>query len=215
MIDVRRPEDYNLAGRGLELQFFATDDEIQELIDVTLPSAFAPYRGMAVVMRERGDRTGYDREHVECEVGDLIRCARSQEASQVWIGSDVVTPTLASARADAAIWSLTGLIVVEPGRIWRGAIWESRIACVPSVMNLRTGAVEQNADYKRLYDLLRAAIRKRLNWSTIRVLPSGEAQESTDFWLMTDRAAAAALSSPERWAVRPGRLVQMLNRPDT
>ncbi len=173
MSELRSASEYRMAGRGVEFQFFATDREIQELIDRTLPLALAPYRGLAVALRKPADRSTYDRERVDCAIGEIIRCARAQAVGQVWIGSEALTSTMSSAVGDPSAWSLSGMISVEPGLKRRGAQEESRISCVPRVINVRTNAVEQNSEYKRLYDTLRKAIKGQLTWTTVRVRPNG------------------------------------------
>lgn len=204
MTGLRSPYEWTRVGRGSELQFFATDDEVTDILTQALPPAFAPYRVIGRVATKPPDHGSVEWRIFECDLPEAVESVRRLDAGPVWLAA-AVTPSGGPTRDDEEARSLTGLVLIDPGLVRRGAKEAARIAFVRRVRNLLSGTTEENEDYAHIWAALRAAIKSRLRWTTIHTFPDGIAREDATLKLMTDGAAEAARVTPAEWSVQPGR----------
>lgn len=176
---------------GSVLQFYATDDEVVELLEEMLLPEFAPY---ALIGQEWRDNQWHPFEFGLAEGRDAFRRGHVS----YWIRSEVLSPGLPG--TDQKRLSFSGLIEVQPGREWQGRTSDSSIAVVDRIRHMQTGEERRQPEYRRIFDRLRRAIRKRLVVRTLRTLPSGETQES---FSMTARAADAHARGEVAFDVEP------------
>jgi hypothetical protein len=176
---------------GSRLQFYATNDEVAELLEEMLLPEFAPY---AVIGQEWRD----DQWHPFEFALEQIREAFRRRHVNYWIRSDVLSPGLTG--TDEKRVSFSGLILVQPGRPWHGRIEESSIAVVDRIRHTETGEERRQPEYRRIFDRLRRSMRKRLVVKTLRTFPSGGTQES---FPMTARVADAHTRGEITFNVEP------------
>lgn len=204
MKQLRSPQEWSRVG-GSELQFFATDDELVDILDHAVPAEYAPYRGIGRAARKVPNTRTYEWSVFECALSEAVGCVRRLAVPFFWLAT-ADTPTGEATLDDEAARSFTGLIQIEPIVMRRGGgMGSGRIAYIPRARNLLTRSTEENEDYMRIWDSLRKAIKSRLTWTTIRVFPDGVARENDRHELMTDLAAEAARGAPGEWSVQPGR----------
>jgi hypothetical protein len=189
-VDGWSPDDWYRVG-GSRLQFYATDDEIAEWLEEMLPSEFAPF---AVIGQERLE----DRWHpFEFHLHAIRDAFRGQHVNY-WIRSNVLSPGLVG--TDEKRVSFSGLILVQPGRPWRGRVGDASIAVVDRIRHLETGEERRHPEYRRIFDRLRRPMRKRLVVRTLLTFPDGATEES---FPMTARAADAHRRGEIRFDVEP------------
>ena len=176
---------------GHRLQFYATDAEVAQWLRTLLPPEFAPY---AIVGQEWWDGEWVPFEY-PLERAD--ECFARHRNSNLWIRSKVLTPELP---ADEKGLSSSGLILVQLGSEWKGKLEDASIAVVSRVRR-DDGRERTNDEYRRLFERLRRAMRKRLVVRTAHTFPDGRQSESP--WRMTARAADAHVRGEVTFAAEP------------
>jgi len=199
------PREWARAGRGLETQFFATDDEIVEILETALPSASGPFHVLGHTLQQNPENGSYEHRVFTCAIDSVLEGLSRASGRLVHLGSEILGG-MAPATPETAVaaWSLAGLPLLEHGFAPRGRREGSRIAVVRTVRHVLTGDVAESP-YLPVYRSLAKEIRRRRAWSAVRRRPDGSEDEDDRLQLMTDAAAAAAIVAPEAWAVRPGR----------
>jgi hypothetical protein len=168
-------EDWERAGRGRSLQFFATDEEVERLLSDVLPEEYEPFLLVGVDVCRQGD--GYVRRPFEFKIRDF-RLALESPQGRRWsffLGSGRLTPQLRADElpADEAVFSLSGLVHLQHGRQHRGLWTESSIGVVDRVRNIDTGEVREHERYLGIYKTLESASRKILKYPAIQKFADG------------------------------------------
>jgi hypothetical protein len=178
---------------GKTLQFYATDDEIAELLLEALPDDFGPY---AVLGAEWRENQWVPHEYPLEEI--TIPFTRHRSANH-WIRSDVLSPGLTAQDETHVAWS--GLIEVQLGFVRPdGRLEEASIAIVDRIRHEHTGQERRFTEYLKIFERLRRSMRKRLVVETERVNPDGNIYGD---WPMTPRAADAHVRGEVRFYADP------------
>jgi hypothetical protein len=202
------PAVWHRAGRGMEKQFYATDEELTSIVESAVSAEGMPYRVIAAETVKRG--ASYERHVLSCTVDQVVRCCSRGGGHLAFLFSEAATSVeswTGESLSDRA--AINGLVMVQHGfRYEDGGRDASRFAITNRVRNVLTGETRETKDYLPLFLRLKRAIEKELVWSTIRPLADGtDDDEDLTLALMTDGAAEAARREPGAWVVRPGRRV--------
>src|SRR5216683_1076005 len=114
IVDTHR---WTRAGKGRELQFFASDAEVQDWLNRGLPARYAPYRLVGSdSVKEDAD---YIEQPFQCAVTDLVPCMRAGNGRRwrFWILSDHLSAGLVLERGGAVdmLCSYNGLVELQHG----------------------------------------------------------------------------------------------------
>ena len=198
---IENPDGWFRLGRGKSLQFFATDEEVQQWLNEALPSEYAPYFLVSTDLVKEGK--DYVQSPFQCDIADFLKCQREKAAKRrinFWIWSKILTPDLSLRHGTwvTAALSLNGLVHLQHGSIFapqKGAdpahtLYRdvSSIGLVHRVQHVETGEIRVYEDYLRVFEKLRRRIKKSLVYSSIMSI-DGQKEELTDFPLMTEGAA--------------------------
>ena len=193
--------EWRRLGRGKDLQFFATDDEVQDWLIKALPKKYAPYTLIGVESVKAGKI--YIREPFELDVTELKRAMHwgNKVRWQFWIRSKIITPELNFSKQMRITWvfSYTGLVELQHGsnirhyglntkELYRDA---SSIGVVDKVINDATGDIKHHKEYLRIFNSLKRQIKKRLCYSSIHTFKNGSQREDRKLQLMTEDAVQA------------------------
>lgn len=202
--------------RGKELQFFATDQEVEAWLNHALPPLYSPYQLIGV------DKVQVGQTYVEypfyCEVGSLLECMKESVAPRYnfWIWSKKLTPKLSLTPATniTRLLSFQGLVLLQhgmmlhdrtdPTRLLRRAA--SRIAIVDRIKNIVTGQIIRHDGYLEIYRALYNVISKALVYSSLVRFPDGHIEEDTRLQRMTE-GAVRSYEAGYPLMNKPGRLL--------
>ena len=179
---------------GHRLQFYATDDEITEWLQETLPGPFAPYSAIGHEWRDGSWRAS------EYPLEEIRSAVEHHERRTLWIRSEVLSPGLIS--DDTECLSFSGLIAVDLGSERDGRLDDASLSIVDRIRH-ETGRERAQSEYLRIFERLRRSMRKRLVVKTERTFPDGSVSES---WPMTARAADANVRGDVTFQARPAGL---------
>lgn len=197
-------------GRGRVLQFFATDDEVQQWLLEGLSKKWAPYTLVVV------DFTGYGESHmekgVEFGIEELKRAMYElyEVKWQFWIRSMVITPELdlSPHRRLTRMFSCIGLVELQHGSYnknrWVEGQNASSIGIVDKVINDATDKVIEHKDYLKVFNALKKRIKKDLCYSSFWKYKDGSEYEDFKSRLMTE-GAIKAYENGMKFVNRPGR----------
>jgi hypothetical protein len=194
------------SGRGKEVQFFATDDEICEMV-LALPRELHPYSLVGQITEERAGEGSASRTPFANPPATIIESLAVAGGNQVWVASSRFGHDDVSQGLGPLAWSLSGLPVLQHGFRPKGRLECSRIAIVTHVRSRESGEIEKNSAYGAVFQAMRGFIQPRLHWASVRILRDGSEDEDDSLQLMTNAAATAAREFPDEWAARPGRRV--------
>jgi hypothetical protein len=183
------------------LQFFATDDEVQEWLNHCLLPKYAPYRLIPTPQWARpGDQI---RTHA---VEDLLQTLATCESTSFFLWSQAISPRLLlNIPQNLVAWcSINGLPNLDHGFDWRGTRRESALGFVERIENKHTGEIRIHVEYREVYNRLRREIVKALRYSTFHRFADGTEREDTSLRRMTE-AAAQAHGHGIVFNARPGR----------
>jgi hypothetical protein len=183
---------------GHRLTFFATREELQELLDAGLPGAFDPWHLTGADVVPRPDQT--DR-YYQCPwtsgVVDLLALDRKpggRSRTNIFIWSERLTnrlPPLEPGTAFEGLCSFNGFLLIQPGdREDPSGYRETSLCIVDRIVNTTTGEERRYPEYFRVFNRLRRLVRKRLIASTVLMYPDGA--EYVDTRTRWTRGAAAA-----------------------
>jgi len=181
-------------GRGRELQFFATDDEVQSWLLNFLPEEYAPYSLVGADLIKKGKI--YIEQGFEFDISELEKAMYEKDETRwhYWIRSKVLTPELRLITGERITWTLSysGLVSLQHGRelqnMGRDA---SSIGIVERVKNEKTGEIRHHKDYLRIFNSLKRKVKRTLCYSTIHKFKNGTVAEDTRLQLMTEKAVRA------------------------
>jgi len=205
-------KDWTRAG-GKELQFYATDSEVEQWILNFLPEEFGPYRlvGSTLVKRERI----YVQDPFDFALTDFNK-ARGEEISDFWILARSLTPEFNFKIGDpiGLTCSINGLILLQLGsviQVQRGSAIEwrkdsSRIAITDKIINNNSDQIVYHSDYLTIYKHLAKRIKPLLKYSTILTFKDGSEEEDETLALMTE-GVVAECQAGVKYLARPGRLL--------
>jgi hypothetical protein len=165
---------------GHVLHFYATDAEIAEWLQETLPPEFGPY---SIVGQEWHDGRW---QPFEYPLTAIDECFMRHRSANLWVRSDVLSPGLTG--EDEKRLSFNGLINVQLGRQRNGRLDEASVGIVDRIRHEGTGRERRRPEYLRIFERLRRSMRKRLVVTTAYTFPDGSVSET---WPMTARAADA------------------------
>lgn len=209
---IYNPIEWFRAGRGRELQFFATDSEVRQWFH-DLPGHYAPYSiwGARLVQRygeHVREAFSYPLEQwLRALVGETTHVPSMPE--QYFLRAEALIPPLPLddvVAQHANEWaSVNGLVLVQHGAARSGRRLASRIAVTDKIKNRSTGEVLSLKDRAAVFDSLQTKIRSHLRYTTIQIFKDGHEEEDR-VQLMTE--AAAELARTGFFARMPGRLAQ-------
>lgn len=210
-------DDWQRAGRGRVLQFFATDEEVQRWLIAALPSEYAPYLLIGVDLVKEGRI--FVEKPFQCEVSSLLDCMQLgiEPRFKFWIWSKVLIPNppLKTERQLSRWLSFNGLVLLQHGRTITDKTDPSRQVCrsassigmVDKVVNIRTGETRQFEGYLKIYKKIHKAISKSLMYSSIVRFRDGHEEEDTQLQLMTE-GAVQSYNKGFPFINKPGRLLK-------
>ena len=185
-------EHWYREGRGRGLDFYACDEELAEVLQVGLPKPYAPYSLVGSYVEKQGRE--YVHRYVERAVTDFLDL-RSGGIWYFFLRSAAITPslTLCDGRCADRDLSFSGLLNIQHGSVRKGKRGKSRLGIVNKVQNERTNELIVHKEYERVFNALRAAIRKRLVYTSVLVTLDGRRIDSK--WpTMTELFAARCQS---------------------
>lgn len=203
MGEVLSPQEWERAGRGREIQFFATDEDVAGWL-ACLPEEFEPY----VVVASAGRELVGGRQQVFSleEFTDALRRRSRLMSYEFALGSARLTVGLEShARSHPLEWLyLSGLLLLQHGLLREGGAQDaSRVAMIDRVRSRRSGETRSHSEYRRLFRTLEAAIEADLRFRVVRLLADG-GREEHDYQRWTARAADAYARGVQFYRARPG-----------
>lgn len=193
-------------GRGRDISFFCTAEEVQWWLNHALPAKFEPYVILGAVKVKQGRY--YVDEAFQFKPEEFLAERLGPEGNR-WSFSIVSTrltpnPTFGPKTSVDSTCSLNGLVELQHGLTHKGRECASSIGMVDVIRSRRTGKVVKHDAYLQVYLALARVVRKALCYSTIRTFPDGSENERTDMELMTC-GAVEAYERGYRFACRPGR----------
>lgn len=206
-----QPPEWSRSGRGRELQFFATDAEVEEWLG-HLSDDYAPYSAwVSRLVRRNGT---YQRTLSCFPLDEWLRAHKDggqdvpSLADQFFLHAAAVMPALPTDEAvarHANEWaSLNGLVLVQHGATRAGRQLASRVAVTDRIKNRSSGKVVSLKDRTVVFDALCKMIETELRFTSIQVFRDGHEEEDAS-QLMT--AEAADLAAAGRFVRRPGRRI--------
>jgi hypothetical protein len=210
---IKDVDQWQRAGRGRVLQFFATDAEVQEWLIGHLPNQYAPFYLVGSDLVPEG--SVYVEQPFQCEVAALLECmsgpVRRRWKFRIW--SEVLTPGLELRRGEPidTICSYNGLVGLQHGLMTRDQKNSSSIGITHRVQNMYTGQLVQHDGYLQIFDALRRAIEKKLCYATIYRGLDGSESESRRVERWTE-AAVREWESGVHFTAKPGRLLTKAKR---
>jgi hypothetical protein len=194
---------------GRELQFFATDAEVERWLTQELPEQYSPYHLVGSDLVEDGPI--YVQRPFQCEFGEMLECRHGSglERHNFWIWSELLTPSLPLRQGDpiVALCSYSGLVLLQHGFVHHGRRDVSRISMVDKVRHLETGEVLQHEGYFDIYKTLRKKIKKALCYATIWSFADGSERESDRGALWTE-GTVQEYEAGVPFVARPGRRLE-------
>jgi len=218
MVNMFQPsEHWQRSTRGKELQFFATDMEMQHWLLNSLPKEYEPYALVGIDVVKVGKI--YRRVPFELSLPEFRLSLESSHRHQFWIWSKSLTPDVESCLSHGddldALLSVNGLVSVRHGakvvqrRIHGTVVGRdvSRISIVDQIHNTVTHNTYEHRDYLKVFMSLFNEIRPLLCYSTIHHFLDGTTTEEADFQTMTKAAFEQATNGEIVFIHSPGRLI--------
>jgi hypothetical protein len=167
---------------GHRLDFFATRDELQELLDLGLPDAFAPWHLTGADSLPRPDQPDrYYQSPWSSPDIDLAAASRTpalRTRTDFFIWSEQLTsgePPRGTGSLHEVLCSFNGFLLLQLGGQDSLARFSPSSWCiVDRIVHWTTGEERRYPDYLRVYNRLRRLIRKRLIASSVQIFPDGE-----------------------------------------
>jgi hypothetical protein len=189
-----RPGDHRL-------DFFATLDELQELLDVGLPDALAPWHLTGADLVPRPDQP--DRYHqVPWASSDVDLSTASQSPigkarTNLFVWSAQLTSgelPCDPGQTYESLCSVNGFLLLQLGRLDNLARLSPASLChVDRFVSAATGEERRYPEYLRVYNRLRRLVRTRIIAPSVQTFPDGTAWVNEDVrWTAGAVAAHAA-----------------------
>ncbi|MBI1924847.1 hypothetical protein HYR99_11440 [Candidatus Poribacteria bacterium] len=180
MLDV---ENWQRVGGPKGFQFYATDEEILQILEASLPKQYAPYSLVSSLMIPQGNT--YVQDPFEFEMSQFLDY-RYQGIWKFFIRSHVLTPNLPVTKGMNVDWiySYNGLVNLQQGGLYKPPGERDRKWCasvfgvVNKLGNIHTYTVIEHKEYARVFNRLKKAIRSILCYTTITLLTDGSVEES-------------------------------------
>ncbi|MBQ6471772.1 MAG: hypothetical protein IJJ33_07305 [Victivallales bacterium] len=211
-------DDWVRSGRGSHLlQFFATDDELQNWFLTVLPEACGPYT-LVGADSVQNDQNHYTQCFFEFPIHKFKEAMYEKESIrwQYWIRSESITPTLDVTRSHFITKQLSfmGLVGIHHGsysnRGFNDGWQESTIGIVTQIENIKNGQQMINDKYLGIYTTLVKEIKKHLCYSSFYRFKDGSEVENTKFGLMTQGVVEQYMQGAS-FVNRPGRSIKSVN----
>lgn len=211
-------ENWLRLGRGRNVTFIATDEEVQEWLSSCLPAGFGPYRLVGADLVREGKH--YVQLPFSGQIDELSQLMHrpDRDAFQFCIWSKTLTPDLElTPRTNiAAQLGVNGLISLQHGSKIKDystpdqlpALWPSSLGVIDRVQNRETGEIRHYAEYLQIYSILKRAMKKLTIYSAVLRFKTGEEEEVVGAGapLWTEGAKRLHDAGVRFCAVRPGRL---------
>ncbi len=171
------PDTWLRAGRGRSFQFYATDEEVLQVLRTCLPEALGPYSLIGSYVVTSGHRPVH---HFISATPDEFLTVRANGVWQFFLRSWQLTPRLdlpADETLNACL-SLHGMVNIQQGRILKGHWQYSNIGMANRVQHTVTHQLVVHQSYERLFTTLKRAIDKILYFATEHIMADGSVQES-------------------------------------
>ena len=201
-------------GRGKELQFFATDAEVENWLITSLPAIYGPYQLIGCdLIKENGAFVEYP---FRCDISCFRKCRQGKNNGpryEFWIHSEALTPGLSFEFGSrmCALCALNGLVLIQHGFLHRGRKDASRIAVVDTIRDSETMEIKHHRDYDQVFRSLFKVIKKSLVYSSIQRFADGHEEEDTRIERMTI-GAAQEYEAGVAMTKRPGRLLHKVQQ---
>jgi hypothetical protein len=141
-------------GRGKTFQFSATAKEVAELLRKTLPSQFAPYSLLGIVMVKEGK---YYKQ--VCRVATIadFPLLRAEGIWQFFIYSQVLSHELPIKESSdlEGLCATNGLINLQQSYVNQVLLQETNIGMIDKVKNTLTGEIREHSDYLKIFHIIK------------------------------------------------------------
>lgn len=197
------PYNWQRAGQGRDFQFFATDDDVAELLASALPDAFAPYSLLEFGLEKLGEKR-----HRELAKRHPINCFSRLRNEGQWnfgIESTAITGEVDFTNVPnlSSLLAVNGLIVLHHGlethKLGRDT---TRLGLVPQIVHRFTGERHRHLEYDSIFAALKRDMRKRLKFRSMCRRPDGSMTDGR--LLMTERFKYAVEKGEIETAYIPG-----------
>lgn len=171
------PTGWMRDGRGHSFQFYVCDEEILEVLTTALPDAFEPYSVIGTYVETHGRRSVH--RAISRSVDEFL-AMRKEGIWQFFLHSLKLTPNLKMPMdytVDQCL-SLGGLVNLQQGRMLKGRWQYGATGVVNRIRNIQTNDVITHDSYERIFRAVKAAIREKLSFTTIRKSSDGVVKES-------------------------------------
>ena len=208
-------DDWIRSSRGGHLlQFFATDDELQNWFLTALPDTYGPYT-LVGADSVRINQNQYIQCFFEFPIHKLKEAMYEKDTIrwQYWIRSKSITPILDITQCHYIRKQLSflGLIGIQHGsysnRGFNDGWQESTIGIVTQIENINNSQQILNDKYLGLYQALVKEIKKHLCYSSFYIFKDGSEVENTKFGLMT-QGVVDQYTQGTKFVNRPGRRIK-------
>ncbi|OQW92274.1 MAG: hypothetical protein BWK78_02175 [Thiotrichaceae bacterium IS1] len=147
-------------GRGKTFQFFATSEEMVEILGTALPVQFAPYSIFGTFLVKEGKF--YKHDYLSGPITDFP-LFRARGIWQFFIQSQVLSSELLITPGSNIdhLCVANGLINLQQGSLAKSLPNETHIGLVDKVRNTVTGELRQHADYLKIFNAIKQAVQKQ------------------------------------------------------
>lgn len=188
------PYNWMHASRGRDFQFFATDEDIIELLTDALLPEFGPYALLVPYPEVHGK--GY-REAVRRQAVSDFTGLRAEGFELFQVESHAITGEVdfTGTQKLSVLLGVNGLLRLHHGNCSKKLGWlPSRLSLVHRIVQQFTGERYKHREYDRIFGCLKRAIRKRLKY---RTLPVHEDGATNDYPIMMTKRFKQAVERGE------------------
>jgi hypothetical protein len=165
------PKDWQRYGRGQELQFYATDEEVARYL-TELPSEFGPYRTVVSRLVVEGGRS---RQEFEIGSGPSVASTivGSSQLADQWLHGAAVAPALP--KTLSIDWCVVnGLVLLQHGATRGDKRLVSRIAIIDKIVNKSSGETVRLAKQLGLFKAIAKRLRRDLRYASVERVNTNE-----------------------------------------
>ena len=167
------PYNWTGVGRGRDFQFFATDEDIMEILSDALPEEFGPYALLAPYPEVHGK--GY-REAVRRRAVSDFAGLRAEGFELFQIESHAITGEVdfSGVQQLGVLLAVNGLLRLHHGDCSKKLGWlPSHLGLLHRIVQQFSGEHHEHREYDRIFGCLKRAVRKRLRYRTESVHEDG------------------------------------------
>lgn len=192
--DVSSPREWVRVGRGKELQFFATDQDIEEWLSDGLASEYQPYEAVEIRSDELSSAPAARRIPLASLANHL---ATRPDFANVWLRSRAIPDTFKLEEVDATqledACACNGYVILQHGLMFRGKKDVSRIAIIEEIAHAANPELRiKHAEYRKVFRSLARRIEQGLAYGTVWTYPDGRREQDDRLQRWTEGAVREA-----------------------